>query len=335
MKITGFDIFTFNLPFTQPFVVKGRPISKREGLIIRLTTEDVSVGFGEISPLPGFSKESFKEARWQVVDLRLKSTLFPSVQFGLETAVLNLLAAQRNKTSKTHHIPMIGLLEGSMENVISEARRMKKVGFQNFKLKVGGKNIVREIEKVHRIQNILKNQGTLCLDANRSWKFKEALRFGKALKKDSIEYIEEPFKNISTQLPRVTEFFKTTGIPVALDESLVAMNPKKFKPLKGLKAFILKPTILGGIEKTRCWIQRAKFLKIQTVISSSFESGVGLSMLAQLAVSFDSLPVGLDTYKYFSKDLLLEPFQMDRGSFVIPSWPLKENDLDFDLLKKI
>lgn len=341
MKITGFDIYAFSLPFSKTFSLKGNLISKREGLIIHLTSLDGSVGFGEISPLPGFSRESLKEAKKQAISLRMRhsqiknySHLFPSVRFGLETAVLNLLASQKKATLKTRRIPLIGLLVGTIENVISEAQRMRKKGFRNFKLKVGAKNITGEIEKVRRVQSILKNQETLRLDANRFWKFEEALRFGKALKKVSIEYIEEPFKDISIELQRVTEFFKATGIPVALDESLVAMNPKDFQSLKGLKAFILKPTILGGIEQTRCWIQRAKALKVQAVISSSFESGVGLAMLAQLAANMAS-PAGLDTYKYLSKDLLLKPLQMDRGNLIIPSRPLRESDLDFKLLTKL
>jgi len=371
VKITGFDIYVFSLPFSKTFSLKGNLISKREGLLIRLTSLDGVAGFGEISPLPGFSRESLKEARQQVLSLRLEilnkytvygetlfrntSHLFPSVRFGFETAVLNLLASHNLSFQNAlvgnpdeaiirpptetfggdnKNIPIIGLLGGSIEDVVSEAQRMRKEGFRSFKLKVGSKNMAREIEKVRRVQDLLKNQGTLRLDANRFWKFEEALRFGKALKKKSIEYIEEPFKNISTHLPRVTEFFKKTGIPVALDESLSGMNPKNFKPLKGLKAFILKPTILGGIEKTRRWIQRAKALKVQAVISSAFESGVGLSMLAQLAASFDGLPAGLDTYKYFSKDLLIKPLQMDRGSFIIPPWPLREENLDFTLLTR-
>ncbi len=376
MKITGFDIYVFDLPFSKTFSLKGNLISKRKGLIIRLTSSNGAAGFGEISPLPGFSQESLEESRQQIMSFGKKilnkqipndlSHLFPSVRFGLETAILNLLANHNlsfpnalvgNLTGPltetfggdSKNIPVIGLLEGSMEDVVSEAQRMRKKGFQNFKLKVGAKNISGEIKKVYRVQTILKNQGTLRLDANRFWKFEEALCFGKALKKNSIEYIEEPFKNISTELQRVTEFFQETGISVALDESLSGMNPKNFQPLKGLKAFILKPTILGGIEKTRCWIQRAKALKVQAVISSAFESGIGLSMLAQWAASFDCLPaarlparqgkaglaVGLDTYKYFSKDLLIEPLQMDRGNFIISPRPLKEKDLDFTLLTHV
>ena len=343
MKITGFDIYGFSLPFSKTFSVKRNLISQRKGLIIRLTSEKDTVGFGEISPLPGFSSESLKKARQQVVILRSKvlnkniifrniPQLFPSVRFGLESAVFNLLTKKESAFKKS--IPLIGLLQGSMKDVVCEAQKLLRQGFQNFKLKVGTENILQDIEKVQRIQIILKNQATLRLDANQFWKFADALRFAKAIEKNSIEYIEEPFKDISTQLQRVTEFFKETGIPVALDESLGGMNPKNFQSLKGLKAFILKPTILGGIEKTLQWIQRAKALKVPAVISSAFESGVGISMLAQLARSFDCLPAGLDTYKYFSKDVLIDPLKMERGNFMISARPLKEKELNFSLLRR-
>jgi len=380
VKITGFDIFTFSLPaalesnrqaglpVVQPFSLKGNSLSKRDGFLIRLNSSDGAVGFGEISPLPGFSQESLVEVKLQLKSLRLKIfnetipqnceklegvlgfwlskyRLFPSVQFGFETAVLNLLADQKkvtlqrflspSKKINRKSIPLVGLLEGSLENIAAEAKRMRKQGFRSFKLKVGAKNIAQDIEKVRRVQGVLKGQGTLRLDANQFWEFLDALCFAKAIEKDSIEYIEEPFKNISTQLSRITEFFKASGIPVALDESLAGMNPEDFKSYHGLRAVILKPTILGGIEKTFHWIQKARAKGIDIVISSTFESGMGLLTLARLAAAFACHPSGLDTYKWFSKDVLTAVLAMDQGNLILPSMPLNEHQLNFSLLKKI
>ena len=350
MKIIGCDIYTFNLPLLKPFFTKGKWISNRKGFLLRLNSSDGAAGFGEISPLPAFSRESLREVRIQLQSLAFKNfktipQLFPSVRFGLESALWNLLADQKkfplqkilspSQKINRKNIPVIGLLQGSLENVVSETKRMKARGFRDFKLKVGTNDMAQDIEKVRRVQALLKNRGTLRLDANQFWTFEEAISFAKAVEKDSIEYIEEPFKDIFTQRSLITQFFQTTGIPVALDESLRGMDPEHFKPFPGLKAVILKPTILGGIEKTFRWVKKAKELKVQAVISSTFESGVGLSMLAQLAAALECFPVGVDTYKWFLKDILIRPIKMVRGNLIVPAKSLRETDLDFSMLKTV
>jgi O-succinylbenzoate synthase len=52
------------------------------------------------------------------------------------------------------------------------------------------------------------------------------------------------------------------------------------------------------------------------VISSCFESGLGIASLALFAASMNltNTALGLDTLKYFKHDLLTSPFQIEQGA---------------------
>jgi len=335
--------------------------------------------------LPGFSQESLKEAQKQALALKSRILnqniplhcdqfdgslerwlkpyhLFPSVAFGLESAILNLLAEGKGGPSRRYigtappyGVPLIGLLEGSFEAITKETRRLYREGVRMFKLKVGRSDAEEDLRKIEKIKEIVKDEATLRLDANQAWSFKEALDFAKALRDPSalrpqddpsitlkssrrghfIEYVEEPFKNPSPQ--RISDFYRATGIAIALDESLRTMEPKGLVAIEGLKAVILKPTLLGGVEKTLRFIRRAGRLEISAIISSSFESGIGLRILAYLARSCGGSPVGLDTAKWFRVDLVHKRKQIrfKRGKLHIPPGALKKEDLHQRFLTKI
>ena len=70
-------VYRYALPFKKGI---------REGFLLRLK-EEKTEGWGEISPLPGFSQESLEEA---LEDLASKKRVLPSVQFGFHTALLDL-----------------------------------------------------------------------------------------------------------------------------------------------------------------------------------------------------------------------------------------------------
>ena len=63
---------------------------------------------------------------------------------------------------------------------------------------------------------------------------------------------------------------------------------------------------------------------MKVVISSSFESGLGLNWLAFMAANLlkQQIPAGLDTAKWFKQDLIDPPFTLTNGNYVFPeSWP--------------
>lgn len=361
MKIASIQIYKYTLALKQPLYVHKVEISQREGLMVHVTSKEGAEGFGEIVPLEGWSQENLNEAYEQVqfiistlvgehipeaiekLDGKFQSwlegvDLHPSVQFGVEMAVLNLIANVRNQPlfkviSETghDHVRVNALLQGTRYDIVQQARKLKEDGFTAMKLKVGG-SVEDSIAKVKAVSEVTQGKILLSLDANQSWSLEEAVQFGKGVDYGTISYIEEPLKNVY----HIPSFYKETMIPVALDESLLRFPLDELKGVEGVDVLVLKPTVLGGIEKTWQIMQQAKGLGLEEVISSSFESGVGLLTLANLAggASRDHA-AGLDTLKWFRQDLLKEKLVIEGGKIDISQRLVRREDLNFYFLREI
>jgi O-succinylbenzoate synthase len=351
VKVTGFQIFRYSLPFKKPYSFKGRILELRDGALLKLTTDAGIHGFGEAAPLPGVSAENVDDAIRDLQGLKPvlldgvlpeswgRFTLCPSVRFAVEAAVLNLFSNTANATparmlesSSPSRVDVNALLEGPLTELIEQTVDLINQGFTVFKLKVGSGNLMQDVEKVQALSDILHNQGVLRLDANQSWSYEQALAFVQKIPIGEIEYFEEPF----AETARIPEFFKHTQIPVALDESLWKKPELEF-PKVGLAAIVIKPTLIGGLERSLEWIEKARKAGIKAVISSTFESGVGISMLVNLAAGSrqPGLAFGFDTLKWFAEDLLRAPISIENGSLRVGPGIKDESQLNMKFLSEV
>ncbi|NTW49145.1 MAG: o-succinylbenzoate synthase [Chlorobiales bacterium] len=364
MKIAGFDIYRYEIPFVHPIKVGGRELHARTGLVVCFYDEAGHTGHGEIAPLPGLHHESLEEATRQfrivVPDLQLANLdegfaklsgrfdawlsdfgLYPSVRLGIEMAVLNLLSDVVGKPlykllacDAVDAISVNGLLSGTREEILKSAACMKAEGYRTVKLKVGRLNFYEEIEIVKIVRNLLGKDVILRLDANRSWSFEQAVEFGLAVADCNIEYIEEPLQSPSL----LCLFTEKTGIPIALDETLAdGCNPYEQVSPECLAALVLKPSVLGGLERTAKYAREASRYGVMPVISSTFDSGLSLAAFANLAATFRQRDVasGLDTYKFLQADVLEQRFEA-RGGFVYVGRAYQSTqNLNFSVLEKL
>lgn len=322
MKLASIELFRYSLPLARPLTLSRTTLYRREGVLVRLTGDDGAEGWGEASPLPGFSGESLEDAvgdlrgsRESLVGRELVSdgefgpeldpmNLSPSARFGIELAVRNMLPVACQLADTVH---LSGLLAGSEDEILEDARRMRDSGYRSAKLKVGRGSVKEDAGLVHSVSEVLGEQTSLRLDANRAWSLEEAGKFARIVEYMSFEYVEEPLADPAL-LPRLT---RETGIPVALDESLVGMEPEALGEHGYARAIVLKPTLLGGISRTMGLATRARELGITPVMSSAYESGIGTLGLVSLAASLNcEVPAGLDTYRRLAEDILVPPLDL-------------------------
>jgi o-succinylbenzoate synthase len=360
MKLAGFDLFRFSLPLRGPLALGGTTLHRREGLLLRLSGDDGAESWGESAPLPGFSTESLHQATVQM--RRIAETLIgrdvtddwtegdggelgrefersapaPSVRFGLELAVRNLYAASAERSwpelfAGRPKVPVNGLLSGSWDEVLEEARRMKNAGYETVKLKVGARTVAEDAGLVRELVEKVGNTISLRLDANRAWGYEQAAEFlGGAPR---FEYLEEPLAD-PVLLPRLVGEF---GAPIALDESLVGMEPAVLEEHRYARAVVLKPTLLGGISNTLRMAERALGLGMTPVISSAYESGVGTAALVALAAEIGEHPVpaGLDTYRALADDVLDAPLGLPAPSVDVGETAAASRTIDVGRLRAL
>ena len=331
-KLSGFDLYRFELPFSEPLTLKDATLHHREGLLLELAGEGGVIGWGEASPLSGFSHESLEEAAEQLRELASSvmgrevtddwvapdrdfsreldaMDLAPSARFGFELALWNLYAASRGRSLPELITPrpaatvaVSALISGPPGTALREASRVRSAGYVAVKLKVGRRAVEEDIGLVQAVKEELGDAVALRLDANRAWSLEEAERFARGAAGVSFEYVEEPLAD-PAQLP---DLVRESGVPVALDESLAGMHPEALEDHSYARAFVLKPTLLGGISRTLRFANLAWRLGAKPVISSTYEAGVGTAALVALAagVGGEKVPAGLDTYRRLAGDIL-------------------------------
>ena len=370
MSLCRWKLFHYSLPLTEPLYLLGHEMHERTGLILRLndgndgTSVGDNFGEGEIAPLSGMQPETLSEAENQIGDylsgnclpVTCSASLFRSVNFGLDMALrtmfqspnvskfhsLKELAGNDPKPSKTDFtgqiFPVNGLAVGSGTVLEMECEELRNGGFKAVKLKVGRLTILQDIERVRLARKILGDEIPLRLDANQAWEWEDAVKFAEAVQDFNIEYCEEPLLDSN----KLEQLHLQTGMPLALDETLwYAPTPKSDAPVKhvslfGIRALILKPGILGGWNNTKMWIEHAQKYGIHCVLSSCFESGLGLNWIAFMANELlsEQFPAGLDTSKWFEQDLIEPRFLIQNGNYVFPdSWP-KSKDTFLEIISE-
>ena len=346
------ELYKYSLPLKNPLRILGRTLKLRKGLILSLYDQTRNFGEGEISPMPLMHLESLSLAETQLKKFLTKSfqqnpdlfkSLPPSVRFGFEMAWRTLFKKfnlqekirtreevifenERGKSETAlKKIPVNALVTGYGDDLRKQCEQIKINGFRTVKIKVGQFKVQEDLKRLEIAKKIFGNKIALRVDANRGWEFKQATEFAIGIKDFNIEYCEEPLRNFK-QLKKLHEH---TGIRVALDETLWT-NPDPIElPNSAISALILKPGILGGWANTYFWIIHAEKHKMQTVISSSLESGIGLNWIAftDLCLSKKRIPAGLDSAKFFQNDLADPPFSITQGNFVFAnSWPVANKD---------
>ena len=355
LELKSAQLYKFSLPFQQPLVLKHTILNQREGLLLILTDRHGHVGMGEISPLPGYSCETLETAllnTTMILDKMMSTGEFkahchsssgqsweniapPSVaHFGVETAILALLANINSVRpgamlfgKSSHRVPVNGLIRGSLSDWVPEAERAIQAGFKTLKIKVGRINSVLEARGIQDIRKFVGSDIKLRLDANRSWDLTTAIDFGKAVEPEHIEYIEEPLRE-AAELPR---FFDACGVPFAFDETLhQIMDPTiSFESYTGLRALVLKPTLIACTARFMALVNQAQAQGVLPIMSSSYESDVGLLNLAQLAgsISGEELAVGLDTRAALTAGTTKMPAIIQDGWMSTKSLSLQDLDL--------
>ncbi len=277
-------------------------------------------GIGECSIIPGLSPDfsDFRtyEAKLNDVASNISQDLtdWPSIKFGVETALLDLKNGGRQKlfnnrfTRGEEKIPINGLIwmgdEGFMREQIEEKIEL---GFDTIKMKIGAIDFEVEMTLLSSIRKrFSSDQMTLRVDANGAFTAQNALAKLQRLAECDIHSIEQPVAPGQWQIMR--SLCEETPLDIALDEELIGVHATKEKCalLDTIKPqyIILKPSLHGGFSGSREWIKLAEDRSIPWWMTSALESNIGLNAICQFAGEFDNeLPQGLGTGSLYENNI--------------------------------
>ncbi len=258
----------------------------KSGWIIKLTSNDKKIGFGEVSPL---HKEDLKKCATQldmipsnieVLNLSEQINIFhPCIQSAINSALAEINGKIIFKeNSYFDEIDKTAILLNH-KNVVSDLNKIKKrqsdIGKSlTIKWKVALKNNHEEEASLEEILSQIGNNIKLRIDANGSWGREIANRWADILKDNkSVDWLEQPL--CVDDIDGLTELNKK--IPIALDESLLKF-PNLIDEWKGWQ--IRRPSQENNPVKLLRELENKKAL---ISISTSFETGIGKRWLYHLS----------------------------------------------------
>jgi len=313
------------LKFITPAKTSRETFTLKETYLLKVNyLGDEKTGIGECSPLWSLSIDPKDEYisklqfvcnninNWEVL-LKKDLIKFPSIHFGLETALLDLsnggkgIIYPSNFTNSQDSIQINGLIwMDHFESMAAQIENKINNGFKCVKLKIGAINWDNEIALLKNIRNRFSEKDMeIRVDANGAFSPNEALKKLNDLYKFKIHSIEQPI--MAGQIKEMKYICANSPLPIALDEELIGISSKaeKDRLLQDIKPqfIILKPSLIGGIKGSNEWINSAKKTKTDWWITSALEGNYALNSIAQFVYKTgNKLPQGLGTGQLYSNN---------------------------------
>jgi o-succinylbenzoate synthase len=284
---------------------------QKKGLLISLDKQF----YAEASPLPYFSYENFEEIT-SISEKEIKlllskagenlpSYLPPSVAFAILSLHLQL------KHTFHYQFTFTALLKGTHEQIIEQA--YLNIRCPTWKVKIGSFSSGKAAFVMSQLRKTFPEK-RLRVDCNQSWSYEEATEFISHFNPCDFEYIEEPTKELND----LEKLANIHHMPIAVDETIreYGLNTV-LQEIPSLQFVIIKPTLSGDI---RPMIKKAKESHKKVVLSSSYESPVGLYCIANLSKIFScSCEPGIGTFPYTIIDALPIDIRSDHETILFKS----------------
>lgn len=319
------EIIPRTLHFKQPAgTSRGVYHTRQVWYLLLKELESGRCGVGECAPLPDLSCDALPDYE-QVLfnlcrDFEAGGSIhyeafrpYPSMLFGLETALLHLQAGgvrffHTPFSRGEEGIPINGLIwMGNFEEMFQRLEEKMRLGYRCIKVKIGAIDFDKELELLAHIrQRFSRAQVELRVDANGAFLPADAPHKLEALSQFDLHSIEQPVR--AGQWDVMADLCASTPIPIALDEELIGINEWERK--KALldticpQYIILKPSLHGGLHGAAEWMDLAAERGIGSWVTSALETNVGLNAIAQwCATLHPQMPQGLGTGLLFTDNI--------------------------------
>lgn len=322
MKIKKIELGYVDIPLITPFKTALRTVSTVNDLILRITADDGTVGYGEAPPtavITGDTKESIEAA--------IRGYIAPAIlgmEMGSDEALLSVMGAMEKAIAKNtsakaavdialfdlyarakglplFRLPMLSGNSGcgvrtaietditisvnEPEEMVKDSLRAVRDGFRVLKVKVG-KGGERDVQRIRMIREAAGPETVIRVDANQGWSSDEAIRTIRAMEDAGldIELVEQPVSCHDFKgLRRVTDAVDT---PILADESVFSPEDAE-RILEEHAADLINIKLMktGGILGALRICDLAEKYDVRCMMGCMLESKISVSAGAHLAAA--------------------------------------------------
>ncbi|HYO44082.1 MAG TPA: enolase C-terminal domain-like protein [Candidatus Limnocylindrales bacterium] len=327
------------VPFRAPFETAVGTWTARESWLLRLVREDGRAGWGEAA-LEDAGDAPVLEALFEEL---VATGLAPADALVSRTgAAGRAFRAAIGGAMLDLEPPRAGILDpsravgvnatiGSVDTaaVVEAARDAVAKGFRTLKLKAGPADTTASlVERLFAVRAATGDDVALRLDVNGTWSLSEAAERLRAIAGVGLQYVEQPL-GPSAHAAAAT-LRDRTGTALAADEAVESVAAARAILEAGAAdVLVVKPARVGGPAAVAVIADLAAQRGVAVVISSLFETGVGLAAALACAAALPDVPGwpaagrdhGLATAELLRDDLLVRPLVIGEGRMCAPGGP--------------
>jgi len=356
MKIDRIEVLPVRLPL-KAVATLSRGVSRtiEEGkqlVLVRMTADDGTVGWGEAGPSRRWSAETVHSCATSIehvlapaligrdpfdiagLHAAMNGELAPGLDPGqpIAKAALDLAAhdlickklginlqtwlgakgADRIRLSWLVSAPDLEGLEKSVAEGLAQ-------GYRAFKVKVGHEP-KGDIERVRRVI-ALAEDCTVWPDANQGYTLDEALRAARGFESLGVDLFEQPIP--MSEFYGMKKLISATGMNIALDEAAMGL-PLVIELIRrdAVEGLVVKVNKTGGIHYARQLCDLARNAGFTLIGSGLMDAPIGFAASVQLFAAYGiDYPCDLNGPQHIKEDYLAEPLPMDGQDALVPQRP--------------
>jgi L-Ala-D/L-Glu epimerase len=302
------------VPFVREFTTAAGTWSARDSWILVMRDDDGRCGIGE----SGLEDE----ARSAAIDAA-------RLDLGGTTTGAPLGAPE----GVTEDAPWVGVNAtiGALgtHEAVEAVERAVAAGFWTLKLKAAPDETGSSLlERLRAVRAAAGAGIALRLDVNGTWDLAGAVERLRLLDAIGLQYVEQPLPVEAHAA--AAELRRQTGVAVAADEAVTSeVSARALLDRGAADVLVVKPGRVGGPTVVAAIAAMAAERGVPVVVSSMFETGVGLAAGLAAAAALPDVPGwpaaerdhGLATVDLLEDDLIVDPLVLDAGRMRAPGGP--------------
>jgi L-alanine-DL-glutamate epimerase-like enolase superfamily enzyme len=310
LQIKKLEAYPIKIPLVRPFRIAIETQTDYEGVLVRIELSDGTNGWGEASPDPGITGDTWRtaiaaieneirpravgkdvflfEELWQEIDRAIagNSSAKAALDIAVHDAIAKRVGLQLNgflgrEVNQLQTTQAVGI--ESLEETVNQTKALRDNGVTRFKFKIGG-DPREDVKRIEAVRDLLGDAVPMTVDANQGYSVRQAIYALKRLDRFEIEFCEQPVHY--RDLEGMAEVRRNSNIPIMADECVHsprdALEVVKRRAADMINIKLMKS---GGIRAGTRIAAIAEAADMPCMVGCMIETKVGISAGCHFATS--------------------------------------------------
>ena len=310
MKIAGIQIGRICLPLARPFKTALRTVEALSDIVVRVITQDGSIGYGEAPPTAVITGDTEASIRSAICDYIRPALLgmdimdLPAVMRRLDGCIAHNTTPKAAVDMAVYDLwaraqgqPLYKLLGGAREKIrtdltisvnpveqmVADSLDAVGQGFDILKIKVG-KEGEKDIARIAAIRKAVGKRVALRVDANQGWTAEQSVRIIRAMEDAGldVELVEQPVP--AADIDGLEHVARNVDTPILADEAVFSARDALYI-IRHRAADLINIKLMktGGIHGALEICRMAEENGVECMIGCMLESRLSVAAAAHLA----------------------------------------------------